>query len=254
MGNTSKTLALVLILMMSISCGGLLTVNPASAQTIPTPSIPEFTVNFVPASYSVTTTNPYTGVNTTQTFDNSTIEVIIKNQPFTAYYDASIDQNISLYYNIQDKGHYTENWVDIYSGYDNPNPYPTPSNSEYTVISMPSNYPTGGKVDFQVEAMIGYINETYYMVWAGPTAGPKFIFSFVGEKSGWSNTQTITIGEASNSSSPPPTSTPSIPELSWLVIVPLLLSVFFVVAIVRHRKTADLSKQNLIDNTVIVLI
>jgi hypothetical protein len=42
--------------------------------------------------------------------------------------------------------------------------------------------------------------------------------------------QTLTI------SSPTPTSTPSVPELSWLVIVPLLLSVFAVAAIFRHRK------------------
>ena len=39
-----------------------------------------------------------------------------------------------------------------------------------------------------------------------------------------------------------PTSTSSIPELSWLVIVPLLLSVFSVAVALRHRKTANLSK------------
>jgi hypothetical protein len=34
----------------------------------------------------------------------------------------------------------------------------------------------------------------------------------------------------------------SVPELSWLVIVPLLLSLFSVAVILRHRKTANLSK------------
>jgi hypothetical protein len=34
-----------------------------------------------------------------------------------------------------------------------------------------------------------------------------------------------------------PTTTPSVPELSWLIIVPLLISVFFVALIVRHRKS-----------------
>lgn len=35
------------------------------------------------------------------------------------------------------------------------------------------------------------------------------------------------------------TPTPTIPELSWLVIVPLLLLVFSVALVVRHRKTAN---------------
>lgn len=34
----------------------------------------------------------------------------------------------------------------------------------------------------------------------------------------------------------------SVPELSWLAILPLLLSVFSVAVIIRHRKTANLSK------------
>jgi hypothetical protein len=38
-----------------------------------------------------------------------------------------------------------------------------------------------------------------------------------------------------------PTPTPTVPELSWLVIVPLLLSVFSVAVIFRRRKTAKLS-------------
>jgi len=44
------------------------------------------------------------------------------------------------------------------------------------------------------------------------------------------------------SNSPSTNPTPSIPELSWLVVLPLLLSLFFVAVIVRHRKTANLSK------------
>jgi hypothetical protein len=37
--------------------------------------------------------------------------------------------------------------------------------------------------------------------------------------------------------------TPSVPELSWLVILPLLLSVFSVAVIVRYRKTSSLSRK-----------
>jgi len=39
-------------------------------------------------------------------------------------------------------------------------------------------------------------------------------------------------------------STPTVPELSWLVIVPLFLSVFSVAVIVRHRKTNNLGRYN----------
>jgi hypothetical protein len=39
-----------------------------------------------------------------------------------------------------------------------------------------------------------------------------------------------------------PTPTPSVPELSWLLILPLLLSMPFVTILVRHRKTANSKK------------
>ncbi len=39
-----------------------------------------------------------------------------------------------------------------------------------------------------------------------------------------------------------PTPTPTVPELSWLIILPLLLSMLFVVVILRHRKTASKQK------------
>jgi hypothetical protein len=38
--------------------------------------------------------------------------------------------------------------------------------------------------------------------------------------------------------SPTPTATPTVPEISWLVVVPLLLSVFAVVFVVRRRMAA----------------
>lgn len=42
--------------------------------------------------------------------------------------------------------------------------------------------------------------------------------------------------------SPTPTSTHAVPELSWLVIVPLLLTMFAVAVIFWHRKTAILNQ------------
>jgi hypothetical protein len=48
------------------------------------------------------------------------------------------------------------------------------------------------------------------------------------------------------SPTPNTTSTPTVPELSWLVIVPLLLSVIAVALVLRHRKTGnvELKKKN----------
>jgi hypothetical protein len=37
--------------------------------------------------------------------------------------------------------------------------------------------------------------------------------------------------------SAPPNPSPTVPEFSWLIILPLLLSVFSVVEVLRHRKT-----------------
>jgi hypothetical protein len=77
-------------------------VKPVCAESIPTPSVPEFALKFsehsfdTPITYS---TNPYTGENVTNPASHyqwKTIEVTIKNQP--ASYD--------FYYNIRIKGHF----------------------------------------------------------------------------------------------------------------------------------------------------
>jgi hypothetical protein len=235
MGRTSKSLALILILIMAISSLSLLIVKPANAQTISTPSVPEFTVKFVDASYNVapsSSINPYTGQNVTVEgyhVENRTIELIIKNQPLTSYRQNGED--VSFYYNVREKGHYEENWTAIYTV---DNYFTAPSNTTDTTLTysldpnappwLDNNLPSGGQLDFQVEALIGHIGRTVgFASWY-----------FNGQESGWSNTQTITI--PASSSSP----TPAVPELSWLIIVPLLLSVFSVAVIVRHRKTANL--------------
>jgi len=61
----------------------------------------------------------------------------------------------------------------------------------------------------------------------------------------WAIPQTVTYTvyfypdtyPAPSSATPTPTSTPTIPEFPWLIIVPLLLSVFAIAEIFRHRKT-----------------
>lgn len=255
MGKIGKTFALIITLIIAMSCLTLLTVKSANAQTTSTPTAPLFTLKFVPASYSVTTTNPYTGMNTTTLVDNGTIELSIKNQPF------DYPNTYHLYYDVRYRPHFGGNWTELnpteslYSSsnltltqyistvYSSLNSLPE-SNSEYTAISysltrvgVPAS---GGQVDFQVSAVVG-VNSTFYsvqVVGASPVGVGQYepAVAYV-TTSGWSNTQTVTIpaNPTSSSPSPAPTSTPTVPELSWRAIVPLLLSVFSVAIIVRHR-------------------
>ena len=279
MGNASKTLALLLTLIIAMPCLTLLTVKPVNAQIIPKPSVPDFTLNYVDSSYDVpsttsTTTDPYTGKQTTTTATgyriyNQSIYVSAKNQPFTPYNDSD-GHYINLAYTIRWKGYYSDSWNYLpnrtaYYGVDG---YWSPYEGNTTIviglnwkenpieihaINRDFDYdyflggvPVNGTVDFQVQAFIGY-SELVPMP-RNPYNDNGYYLVVTGQSSDWSSTQTITIPTSSISPSPNPTSsptqtpspTPTVPELSWLVIVPLLLSVFAVAVVVRHRKTSKL--------------
>jgi len=217
----SKTVALMLFALLTLS--SLVIFGSVFAQSISKPSVPEFTLEFVDNSYDVPPTyeiDPYTGENITHPgyhVKRITLEVKIRNQPFVPYYDADSGWNISFYYNIRIKGYYSEDWIELYRPSDG---YPTQSDSEYTVISLGTlggtglslvtnarmiDVPSGGEVDFQVEAMIGYVSRVY-----NPNATSQltmFPWQFTGEKSGWSDTQTLAIEEF-QTPSPEPTATP----------------------------------------------
>jgi hypothetical protein len=181
-------------------------VESAFAQSIPKPSLPEFTLYLVNHYYDVpatTVTDPYSGNKTTYPgfrVNNITIDITIKNQPFTPYKIEDPEygtQTVQLTYDIQVKGHFEDSWGSIYSTPE----LLRPSNSEYTVTyySLANNYHEG-QMDFQVEALIGYFHRI-----------PGFFSGYVfnGTESGWSNTQTITIPDitAFLASSPAPTPT-----------------------------------------------
>jgi hypothetical protein len=191
-------------------------VESTFAQSIPKPSVPEFTLNIVDHSYDVPTTystDPYTGENITHPgyhVKRIALEMTIKNQPFVPYYDADSGWNISFYYNIRIKGYYSEDWIELYRPSDG---YPTQSDSEYTVISLGTladglsivtnakmiDVPSGGQVDFQVEAMVGYVHRENISI-GMPGSG----WVFTGETSGWSNIQTLTIPTSTSSPTPSP--------------------------------------------------
>jgi len=186
-------------------------------------SVPEFTLKYIDKSYDVPPTygiDQYTGekviTNPGYHVDNRTVEFTIKNQPFTPYTDASGNE-ISLYYNFRFKGPYGDDWsyypntdrsYGLYTGFF---PDTSASKSDYTVITVPlhalTSYPegtkisTGSNVEFQVQAIIGYIEVNHTGMLAGN------FYGFTGERSDWSNTQTILIGE-SQTPTPSPATTP----------------------------------------------
>ncbi len=207
-------------------------VESAFAQTIPKPSVPEFTAKYVDRSYTVpasTTIDPYTGQNVTNPsyyVENRTFEIAIKNQPFAPYDDNSTGAQwkITLMYQIRTRGHFAQNWTNLYSV---DNGFLPASNTGYTTVSYSlgegpvwGNLQANAQVDFQVEAMIGYVHRTIgFASWF-----------FTGESSGWSNTQTITIPDTSISPSP------TIPEVPLLAILPLFAVIPLIATIVLRKK------------------
>jgi ABC-type dipeptide/oligopeptide/nickel transport system permease subunit len=213
MDRISKTATVFLTLIVAVSCLTLLTVKPTNAQSIPKPSVPVFTSIYMDLSYDVPSTtyiNQYTGqTETNQGYhvENRTLQVIIKNQPFTSYVQNR--ENISFYYNIREKGAYVENWTTLFRP-DNYN-FWAKSNTDYTTFvflidqnasPLWDDLVNGGTIDFQVQAMTGYASRT-----VGFASG-----YFNGTESEWSSTQSVTVPTSSVSSSP--SSVPAVSILS----------------------------------------
>ena len=175
MGKTCKTFALILTIVFAMSCLTLPTVKPVNAQTIPTPSVPQFTVK----------------VNSTE------LQVVIKNQPFTPY--VSNGQNITLYYNVRVKRQIDQAYSVMYTPEFT---YPAQSTSDYTTLTYTSiqvenkndffvlgglceQTPPDTNVSFEVQAMIGSINDPY--------GNGDLVFN--GTESGWSSPQTVTMSQ-----------------------------------------------------------
>ena len=192
--KTANGIALILILAAS----SMLWIESTSAQSIPKPSVPEFTVKQVDRSYDAPTTyttNPYTGETITHQgyhVANLTIEVTIKNQPIQTTTNGY--NTTGLFYNVQAKNH-MNNWSSAYN--DEQNKYTIkPAASEHTVVTFILNADglcssPGSQVDIRVQAVTG--TEFYvFSKGGGPLPiGTQFILD---EASSWSNTQTITVG------------------------------------------------------------
>ena len=205
-----KGYVLMLITVLVVSSLMVFTVAPITVYAVSKPSIPQFSVKFIDNSYNVptsttTVTDPYTGKETTITnsgyrVEKYDIEVTIKNQPFTPYTNAN-GYECNLYYDIQVKAHFGENWrsSESYYPFDNIGQ----SSSKETVITFTlkddglwAKPPSGGQLDFRVKAYTGYWR-------AMPEIGFREPGLFREESSGWSDVQTITITYESSSPSPP---------------------------------------------------
>jgi hypothetical protein len=222
MGKISKKSALFLTLTIVLSCLTILTVKPADAQSIPKPTVPEFTLKYIdrsfvePVAYS-TATDPFTGKQVTTSsggsyIEKKTVDVTIKNQNYP-----NTDSG-QLYYTVQTKGHFANWTTDPVDGYSFKRILA--SNSSYTVVTLtispyadavPSYQdvfiPDGGMEDFQVNAEVGY----YYQV-ASDHFPPYYIQKFqTVEQSGWSNTLTICIPDGSVLTLPDPIDIPNHP-------------------------------------------
>ncbi len=153
-------------------------VSAQTAQTIPRPSVPEFTAKVV----------------------DTTLEVTIKNQPLTPYENGSYP---SLYYMFRFKDNNTAigQWdydpmyfvlPSTYGGYHKA------SDSDFTTVSLSLDnyqYPSG-QIDIQVIALIGNQYPT------NEQRENRTVYAFEGETSDWSNPQYITISASSSSPTP----------------------------------------------------
>jgi hypothetical protein len=178
----SCSLALILLLATS----SMLCVESASAQSITTPPIPEFTLKLVDYSYDVpatTTIDPYTGqqvANQAHTVLNKTIDVVVTNLDLAAYGESYI-----IIFNIQRKARLEQNWQEMYGsesgGY-------MQTTSKYTTVSFLACYPEHAQIDFQVKATL----LTSDVSQSSGRFGWSYEYEEVGN-SGWSNTKTVTI-------------------------------------------------------------
>jgi hypothetical protein len=184
----------------------------------------------VPITYSI---DPYNGENITHTgyhVEQQSIQITIKNQPFTPYMSNGF--TVDFRYNIRIKGHYSEDWNEIYLASDNGYAYQD-LECEYTVIlfsghnsvnaqSMSIQFSVGDKVDFQIEAMIGYVSRVNDPTATGPNWYP---WRLTGEKSGWSQTQTLTITDHTSTITSEPETQSNQPDQFALVVAGALVAI-----------------------------
>jgi hypothetical protein len=214
----------------------LLTLN-ASADSILTPSVPSFTIKMVDKSYDIpsqttSTTNPYNGNVTTSTIPGYHVtkyEIELKIQ--NIYCPPTVNGHSSeLYYNVRHKGAYGTQWTESSE--------PIKADSgQYTIIYFDAPYRVDDKVDFQVQALIGYHYETWNT--NHPLAGIFSAFDY--QASSWSPSRTFTMPDTSVLFATP---APSVPEFkASTILVPLVVGGLAIAAVLKKKQPSNSQSQ-----------
>ncbi|NLF88873.1 hypothetical protein GX563_08640 [Candidatus Bathyarchaeota archaeon] len=203
MSSNRKTFALILTLIITMSCLTLLSDKPVNAQTTPKPSAPEFTVKFAYAEHLYENNKTY-----------RTIEFLIKNQP--------IDRNLLLFDIRVKKANTTDNWQ-VFREFSAAN-YMGSNQTEYDMLlalnltkivfaeGSPGifYYPQknymhfdSGDLRVQIKAVVA---KYVFPAPDNPYAG----YYDIKAESDWSNTQTITVPERTTASPSPTAPIPTI--------------------------------------------
>ena len=244
MSGCRQSLSLSLIAILAVS--SLMMVESASAQSIPKPSVPEFTLEYVEHPYDVPPTygiDQYTGKTiVTQAgyhVENKSVEISIRNQENSVLYNNTV---YGFYLDVRVKGHFGTDWKWIFSPDGSRNNRQGQADGQYTIFSYTISPHYGSKLDFQVERSMGHLEK----VWVPlhplyPDYGSYEEEVFKIDETSWSNIQTISIPDGSvsvsTSPTPNPTPTPSVPEFSWFMILPLFIFTLSITAIVRLKNT-----------------
>jgi hypothetical protein len=215
-----------LLFIVTIAASSFVIFQSANAQTVPKPSVPEFTLSYVDNSRDIAPTydvDTYTGktVMTHEGYHVQSISVTmtIKNQVFNQYTDNN-DHAVRLYYKIGSKGHFGNTWTN-YSVYyiqvngDFSSRYLEPSNDLTTTVTFglsgnndsahfDINVPlkNEGQIDFRILSYTAY----YVVVKDEPNPFniryPYHDEYTIVEESAWSTVQVLDIPSGITSYSP----------------------------------------------------
>jgi hypothetical protein len=236
MARMGKYLTLFCIIIFVFS--SLLPIKPACAQTgVTQPVIPRFDVSldsytdYIPPTYGV---DPATGkaVITKECYGELHNWVYVRTwgQPFWEY-NNSEGYRVLLYYNVRWNSNLDNAWQSLPSDqkyfHDSMDPWDTYSEGYLIPIGFRGIKgaglqlldPNAVEIGFQVEALVGYYNSNNV---------------FVGQSSGWSETQTLALSNTLNSATATPS--PTIPEFPITILLVTVLAAVSLLLIVGKKK------------------
>ena len=210
--------------------GKQLWVYPTGAYVFSSPTVADGIVYFVSEDENLYALNASTGerlwsCNDTQCSVNGESVAVANGAIYYVSFDADSQHIFGVYLKALNASTGAQLWS---SGPNNCQPFP---------ILMGNVLYVGG-----IDHLSAFKATDGSLLWDSPPTGntlasPAYTNGVVYVDSTNCNLYAFGIPSATPSQSPTPATTLSVPELSWFVIVPLLLSLLFVAVIVRHRNT-----------------